>query len=91
MKTQENQNIELTQDDLESVSGGTTDPADLNLILQDYHAKYPNGTVTDLIKEIREYQIYTIEADGDVRPFRFYYDPDSAEMKKVLNYLSTHF
>ena len=82
---------ELSSDMLESVSGGTTDPRDLDMILADYHAKNPGGKVEDLLGIIKTWQVYSIETDGDVRPFRFYYEPDSGEMEEVLRYLKTHF
>ena len=91
MNTQDNNTMELPLNTLESVSGGTTDPADLDLILRDYHAKHPGGTVEELLNEIRQWQVYSIEMDGDVRPFRFYYEPDSKEMNEVLRYLQAHF
>ena len=82
---------ELSEKELENVSGGTTDPRDLDLILRDYHAKNPNGNVEELLGMITKWQSYSIEMDGDVRPFRFYYDEGSPEMDGVLRYLREHF
>ena len=45
---------ELSSDMLESVSGGTTDPRDLDMILADYHAKNPGGKVEDLLGVIEK-------------------------------------
>ncbi len=91
METKNGNIAELSDESLENVSGGTTNPEDLNLIIKDYRAKNPTGSVEDLLNQITTWQSYSIETDGDVRPFRFFYDADSKEMNFVLNYLKTHF
>ena len=81
----------LSDDALENVSGGTTDPAALNAVIADYRAKNPNGKADDLLQIIRLHQNYAIETQDDVRLFRFYYDSDSDEMNFVLKYIKEHF
>ena len=81
----------LSDDALENVSGGTTDPAALNAVIADYRAKNPNGKADDLLQIIRLHQNYAIETQDDVRLFRFYYDSDSEEMQFVMKYIKEHF
>ena len=89
MSAQDNNITKLSYEELENVSGGTTNPRDLDSILNDYRAK--GGTLEALLDQIASQQFYSIETDGDIRPFRFYYDLGSPEMNSVLQYLREHF